>query len=106
MLSGGFIEARPRYCLGGGDRCAYPPVLSGGFIEATTNRVELTTLAAYPPVLSGGFIEASDPNRSTLVDYLPYPPVLSGGFIEAGPLCCPPGPGQIDVSPGVIRGLP
>ena len=130
MLSGGFIEAirecqqtahdkiRIPRCypgdtlrqqhhsgLGRAFCHGYPPVLSGGFIEAPEWLVGPADLRGmYPPVLSGGFIEAYIQVSPAATLGIRYPPVLSGGFIEARSPQSPP-PRVSWVSPGVIRGL-
>ena len=62
----------------------FPPVNSGGLIEAIFSNQKFLLLKKFPPVNSGGLIEAwswldfTDQQTST------FPPVNSGGLIEAG----------------------
>ena len=68
-------------------RSRFPPVNSGGLIEAaTTMIVSRTPSVPFPPVNSGGLIEAMN-NVNVDVDQIgSFPPVNSGGLIEATPM--------------------
>ena len=62
----------------------FPPVNSGGLIEAIdTTSTATVYLLTFPPVNSGGVIEAirTSPSQNTPLSV--FPPVNSGGLIEA-----------------------
>ena len=65
----------------------FPPVNSGGLIEASPSRGRLPAcVARFPPVNSGGLIEARPHAAavgSGLRSSITFPPVNSGGLIEA-----------------------
>ena len=61
----------------------FPPVNSGGLIEAM-NWAGITRHAPrFPPVNSGGLIEANCCADSIAFTVSSFPPVNSGGLIEA-----------------------
>ena len=66
---------------------AFPPVNSGGLIEARSKPVTSDFIrhgARFPPVNSGGLIEAADVQRDvSRANPAMFPPVNSGGLIEA-----------------------
>ena len=57
---------------------------SGGLIEANHRLAGETMRAWFPPVNSGGLIEADLVTRPVLLGDTAFPPVNSGGLIEAG----------------------
>jgi len=57
LISGGLIEAGPQ--LGSDRRTGvFPPLISGGLIEAAFANCSAQALSAFPPLISGGLIEA------------------------------------------------
>ena len=65
------------------NQMTFPPVNSGGLIEARCRaRPIARTPSGFPPVNSGGLIEAFSPWRGFGLK-LAFPPVNSGGLIEA-----------------------
>ena len=61
----------------------FPPVNSGGLIEALIDPVAEFPPTGFPPVNSGGLIEAEVTVRRADVFMPEFPPVNSGGLIEA-----------------------
>ncbi len=62
----------------------FPPVNSGGLIEAYKPMFQLPSCQrAFPPVNSGGLIEAGEIDPPLGVVARAFPPVNSGGLIEA-----------------------
>ena len=62
----------------------FPPVNSGGLIEATSCLVTSSFIGpSFPPVNSGGLIEAAWAVVLTRTYPTAFPPVNSGGLIEA-----------------------
>ncbi len=62
----------------------FPPVNSGGLIEACRVAPFLMRRSMFPPVNSGGLIEADDSADEGSAGPDEFPPVNSGGLIEAG----------------------
>ena len=63
---------------------SFPPVNSGGLIEAPqARRQPLRLQGAFPPVNSGGLIEAAIARITGIRASRRFPPVNSGGLIEA-----------------------
>ena len=56
---------------------------SGGLIEASPTSSQARATAQFPPVNSGGLIEAFEERRHLGRRYRAFPPVNSGGLIEA-----------------------
>ena len=61
----------------------FPPVNSGGLIEAATIAAQSDNSLAFPPVNSGGLIEAAVLPAVLTWSPARFPPVNSGGLIEA-----------------------
>ena len=61
----------------------FPPVNSGGLIEATFRTIFANLRDLFPPVNSGGLIEATWTTYGSLGRQVGFPPVNSGGLIEA-----------------------
>ena len=85
MNSGGLIEA-PDDELRTESDLQFPPVNSGGLIEACETPSGYTGRSSwFPPVNSGGLIEAAGSTTSPAGARRTFPPVNSGGLIEASP---------------------
>ena len=64
--------------------CLFPPVNSGGLIEAVVaRRLGAGRAEGFPPVNSGGLIEAARSTGTPAGSLRRFPPVNSGGLIEA-----------------------
>ena len=61
----------------------FPPVNSGGLIEARNISERCSPGHGFPPVNSGGLIEASPFKGNSDAGSPGFPPVNSGGLIEA-----------------------
>ena len=85
MNSGGLIEARGPRSETHRRRVAFPPVNSGGLIEAACRWcfVRQRIRRRFPPVNSGGLIEAPFVRHVLVKQIGMFPPVNSGGLIEA-----------------------
>ena len=81
--SGGLIEASSAMRRACRARSMFPPVNSGGLIEAVVVGPDDVVVAKFPPVNSGGLIEATLTDANALSFDAQFPPVNSGGLIEA-----------------------